>query len=180
MGRDTQDCSVCGLFLGFQNAYMDCVCSCCQLKGWICSYPGEYYRQNYSTFLGKLWLCFLCVFLECLVDIAARCFLEVPKRHVQTELRLDFSCRAAWGRTKPFLITGLFSVVFRLVLSEMFRDWINQWSASTPRALAHDLALMIYMQRCQVWILPGFILFWLSYFIVVYVLPHKCWDYNLN
>jgi hypothetical protein len=121
-----------------------------------------------------------CVFLEYLVNIAARYFLKVLKRHVQTELRLESSCRAAWGRTRSFISTSLFSVVFRLVLSEMFRDWVNQWWASAPRTLYHDLVLMIYMQRCRVWIFPEFILLWLSYLIEVYVLPHKCWDCNLN
>jgi hypothetical protein len=55
---------------------------------------GGVYRNNYSTFLGNLWL-YICVFLECLVNIVARYFLEVLKRRVQTELHLESSCRAA-------------------------------------------------------------------------------------
>jgi len=123
---------------------------------------------------------FFCVFLDSLVNIAARYFLEVLKMTRLDWTPLRSSCRAAWVRTWPFLSTSLFSVAFRLVLSEMFRDWITQWWASTPRTLYHNLALTIYMKRCRVRILPGFILFWLNYFIVVYVLPHKCWDCNLT
>jgi len=38
MGRDTQDYSVSGLFLGFRNAYTDWVCFYSQLKGCVCTY----------------------------------------------------------------------------------------------------------------------------------------------